>query len=69
MILGAHTATPCGLLFNELAHAPQLVIASVLSMVDFVLELDEGKYSPYSRMLNTRGVSFLNDFNTFVKYE
>ena len=38
----AHLATPCGLLFNELVHAPQLIVANILAMVDAVLELDEG---------------------------
>jgi hypothetical protein len=46
-----HMATPLGLLFNELLHAPEHIIDAVDRMALCVLELDEGKWndasSPY----------------------
>jgi hypothetical protein len=41
----SHLATPCGLLFNELTHAPQLIQVAVQEMMALVVELDEGKFS------------------------
>ena len=40
-----HLATPCGLLFNELVHAPDLLLEAIEAMVAFVVEMDEGKFS------------------------
>ena len=38
-----HLTTPCGLLFNELQHAPTGVLRPLAEMLDLVLEFDTGK--------------------------
>eukprot|EP00961_Rhodomonas_salina_P274661 3710705-Rhodomonas_salina.3 len=39
-----HTATPCGLLANELVHAPGPLLATLGSMLARALDLDSGAY-------------------------
>ena len=41
-------ATPLGLLFNELHHSPDIIIDSVEKMLDYVLDLDTGRYNESS---------------------
>ena len=40
------SATPVGLLFNELMLSPTTVVNALENMADYVLELDEGKWNP-----------------------
>lgn len=44
-------ATPLGLLFNELHHSPDIIIDSVEKMLDYVLDLDTGRYNENSASL------------------
>ena len=43
-----HFATPCGLLFNELKHSPEMIVEALKGMLATVIELDEGRYTPRS---------------------
>lgn len=45
---GNHLSTPCGLLFNELAHSPGQLMQALQDMAKFILEMDEGKFSWHS---------------------
>ncbi|KAL1504687.1 hypothetical protein AB1Y20_008467 [Prymnesium parvum] len=46
--VGAGSALPtsCGLLFNELAHSPGVVLRAICEMLDGTLELDVGFFDP-----------------------
>jgi hypothetical protein len=46
-----HLCTPVGLLFNELMMAPALVLNSIHSMLERVLDMDTGKYSTLSESI------------------
>jgi hypothetical protein len=46
-----HLCTPVGLLFNELIVAPALVLSSIHSMLEKVLDMDTGKYSTLSESI------------------
>jgi hypothetical protein len=41
-----HLSTPCGLLFNELQNSPETIISCLHTMMEHILELDQGKYTP-----------------------
>jgi hypothetical protein len=40
-----HLCTPVGLLFNEIVMSPNAILASVLQMLEKVVDMDSGKYS------------------------
>ena len=40
-----HLCTPVGLLFNEIVMSPNAIMASVLHMLERVVDMDSGKYS------------------------
>lgn len=41
-------ATPCGLMFHELVVSPTAIVSSLLEMIGYVLEADEGRYAERS---------------------
>ena len=47
----ASLATPLGLLFNELHHSPDIIVNAVEKMLDYVLDLDTGRYNENSAVL------------------
>jgi hypothetical protein len=46
-----HLSTPAGLLFNEIIMSPSIVMGSVQSMLERVLEMDTGRYSELSESI------------------
>jgi hypothetical protein len=46
-----HLCTPVGLLFNELIMSPDLVLSSIRTMLERVLDMDTGKYSILSEAI------------------
>ena len=40
-----HLCTPVGLLFNEIVMSPNIILATVLHMLERVVDMDAGKYS------------------------
>ena len=70
-----HGATPLGLLFNELRHAPMAVVAPVETMLNNVLDVDAGRWSPssspaalYVIKLFVRVKSFINALLEFADW-
>lgn len=43
-------ATPCGLLFNELACSPHTTVDAVINLLTLALDLDIGKVSELERL-------------------
>ena len=70
-----HTATPLGLLFNELRHCPSAVVTPIEAMLNNVLDVDAGRWSPtsspaalYIIKLFVRVTSFINALLQFADW-
>ncbi len=59
-------ATPCGILFNELRHSPNVVLKCTQKMLRHILELDTGRF-PSSTPKKLRMILFVIRFATRIR--
>ena len=64
----SHLHTPCGLLFNELQKSPRVTVEAVEKMLDLVLDLDTGKFTPSSSPLTMYIIRLVVRVESFVSF-